>query len=191
MNMQNIFFGSDQSKYASIAIFCAVIAICMTVLFTNNEMTMGQRMFTILVIIIYTTPYILLSLFELTCISSYKNKSGLCWWYGYIITAFIIIISTVVIFSSLMSMLTYSEASKKTEMTENHSKMQQKSADDLAKNMMTEPIKEPKKEEVSNNNLAPDVGMDVPVANSTMSNDIIGYAFDDVGASLDEGFRSL
>ena len=76
-------------------------------------------------------------------------------------------------------------------MTENHSKMQQKSADDLAKNMMTEPIKEPKKEEVSNNNLAPDVGMDVPVANSTMSNDIIGYAFDDVGASLDEGFRSL
>mgnify|MGYP001595851562 CR=1 FL=1 len=191
MNIQNIFFGSDQSKYASIAIFCAVIAICMTVLFTNNELTMGHRLFTILVIIIYTTPYILLSLFELTCISSYKNKSGLCWWYGYIITAFIVIIATVVIFSSLMSMLTYSEASKKVEITEHKSKMQEKNADDLAKNMMTEPKQEPKEEAISNNKVAPDVGISVPVATAPMSNDILGYGFHDVGASLDEGFRSL
>lgn len=90
-----------------------------------------------------------------------------------------------------MSMLTYSEASKKVEMTEHKSKMQEKNADDLAKNMMTEPKQEPKEEAISNNKVAPDVGISVPVANAPMSNDITGYAFDDVGASLDEGFRSL
>jgi hypothetical protein len=139
MNLTNLFIGSEQSKYASIAIFCAIIAICLCVLFTNNEMTFGQRLMIIFVIIIYTLPYVLLSLFELTCISSYNNnKSGACWWYGSIISAFIIFISLTVIISSLMSMLTYTDATNKIEISDKITHMSSEKADDVAKNMMEE-----------------------------------------------------
>ena len=139
MNLTNLFIGSEQSKYASIAIFCAIIAICLCVLFVNNEMTFGQRLMIICVIIVYTLPYVLLSLFELTCISSYNNnKSGACWWYGSIISAFIIIISLTVIISSLMSMLTYTDATNKIDISDKMSKMSSEKADDVAKNIMEE-----------------------------------------------------
>jgi len=137
MNLTNLFIGSEQSKYASIAIFCAIIAICLCVLFTDNEMTFGQRLMIIFVIIIYTLPYVLLSLFELTCISSYNNnKSGACWWYGSIISAVIIFISVIVVISALMSMLTYTDASNKISASEDISKLSPEKADNVAKIMM-------------------------------------------------------
>ena len=139
MNLTNLFIGSEQSKYASIAIFCAIIAICLCVLFTDNQMTFGQRLMIIFVIIIYTLPYVLLSLFELTCISAYNNnKSGACWWYGSIITAIIIFISILVIISSLMSMLTYTDATNKINVSDDLSKISPQKADDVAKIMMEE-----------------------------------------------------
>jgi hypothetical protein len=140
MNLTNLFIGSEQSKYASIAIFCAIIAICLCVLFTDNEMTFGQRLMIIFVIIIYTLPYVLLSLFELTCISAYNNnKSGACWWFGFIISAVIIFISVIVIISSIMSMLTYTDASNKINVSEDLSKLSPQKADDVAKIMMEVP----------------------------------------------------
>ena len=136
MNLTNLFIGSEQSKYASIAIFCAIIAICLCVLFTDNEMTFGQRLMIIFVIIIYTLPYVLLSLFELTCISSYNHKSGACWWYGSIISAIIVFISLIVIISAIISMLTYTDASNKIKVSEDLSKLSPEKADDVAKIMM-------------------------------------------------------
>jgi hypothetical protein len=176
MNLTNLFIGSEQSKYASIAIFCAIIAICLCVLFTDNEMTFGQRLMIIFVIIIYTLPYVLLSLFELTCITSYHHKSGACWWYGSIISALIIFISVIVIISSIISMLTYTDASNKIKISEDLSKLSPEKADDVAKIMMEDvPVSkevEEKPQMVHNiptmyNNESPKYTMEEPTYNSS------------------------
>jgi len=68
ININDIFFGSEQSKYAGIALFMTIIILCMIVLFSNSRIPIGDRFVFVLFILIISIPSILMSLFELTCI---------------------------------------------------------------------------------------------------------------------------
>ena len=48
MGLYDVFFGTTQSQYAAYAILAAIFTICMTILFSGTDMTIGSRLLMIL-----------------------------------------------------------------------------------------------------------------------------------------------
>lgn len=132
----DIFFGTPQSKFAAYAIFAAIIAISISILFTSTDVSIGQRFGVILFIILLSIPSILLTLFELTCIitGGTKKVNWWCWYFGWLIAAFLGIYSVVVIITILISMFSYSNAMDRVKNTEY--KVTKDEADDYAKTII-------------------------------------------------------
>lgn len=112
--ISSLLTGTPQSQYAAIAILIAMIAIILSVLFNENELTLSERFMLIGSVILFSIPSIVLGLFDLTCVSGKTVENSLCWWWGWIIAFMIIIICVIVVFSSISSMLTYNVATVKT-----------------------------------------------------------------------------
>jgi hypothetical protein len=106
--------GTPQSQYAAIAILIAVIAIILSILFNENELTLGERLMLIGSVILFSIPSIVLGLFDLTCVAGKTVENSLCWWWGWVIAFIIIIICVIVVFASVSSMLTYNVATSKS-----------------------------------------------------------------------------
>jgi MFS family permease len=106
--------GTPQSQYAAIAILIAVIAIILSILFNENELTLGERFMLIGSVILFSIPSIILGLFDLTCVAGKTVENSLCWWWGWVIAFIIIIICVIVVFASISSMLTYNVATSKS-----------------------------------------------------------------------------
>ena len=73
INISDIFFGSEQSKYAGIALFMTIMILCVIILFSSSRIPIGDRFMFVLFILIISVPSILMSLFELTCIVTGGN----------------------------------------------------------------------------------------------------------------------
>jgi hypothetical protein len=43
-NISDVFLGSEQSKYAGIALFITILIICLAVLFTSSKIPIEQRL---------------------------------------------------------------------------------------------------------------------------------------------------
>ena len=112
--LSNLLIGTKQSKFAGIAILIAFIAITLSVLFNQNEFSLSERFMIILSVFLFSVPSVVLGLFDLTCVSGKTTEGSLCWWYGWIIAFVIIIISVIVVFSSISSLLTYNGAVSKS-----------------------------------------------------------------------------
>ncbi len=113
MNFLNIFIGSPQSKYAAFAIIIAIISICLSILFSNSDVTFSQRLTFIIFILIGITPGILLTLFEITCIvtgSGFKNNRWWCNWLAWIIAIILIVYSIIIIITVFISMFSINNA---------------------------------------------------------------------------------
>ena len=106
--------GTPQSQYAAIAILIAVIAIILSILFNENELTLSERFMLIGSVILFSIPSIVLGLFDLTCVAGKTVENSLCWWWGWVIAFIIIIICVIVVFASVSSMLTYNVATSKS-----------------------------------------------------------------------------
>ena len=106
--------GTPQSQYAAIAILIAMIAIILSIVFNENELTLGERFMLIGSVILFSIPSIVLGLFDLTCVAGKTTENSLCWWWGWVISFIIIIICVIVVFSSVSSMLTYNVATSKS-----------------------------------------------------------------------------
>ena len=106
--------GTPQSQYAAIAILIAVIAIILSILFNENELTLSERLMLIGSVILFSIPSIVLGLFDLTCVAGKTVENSLCWWWGWVIAFIIIIICVIVVFASVSSMLTYNVATSKS-----------------------------------------------------------------------------
>jgi hypothetical protein len=106
--------GTPQSQYAGIAILIAMIAIILSIVFNENELTLGERFMLIGSVILFSIPSIILGLFDLTCVAGKTAENSLCWWWGWVIAFIIIIICVIVVFSSISSMLTYNVATAKS-----------------------------------------------------------------------------
>jgi hypothetical protein len=134
----DIFFGSTQSKITAYAIFAAILAICITILLTRTDMTIGNRFLLIFFVILTLVPSIFLILFQITCMVSGGNSKERwwCWAYAWIIAVFIIIYCILIIVISFASLFTYNNAIDKVEIQETQNKMTPDNSNQYAKSIM-------------------------------------------------------
>lgn len=150
MGFFDIFFGTPQSLYASYAILAAVITICITILLTGTDLTLGNRFLFIFLVVLMLIPSVFLTLFQITCMVTGGNKNSRwwCWLYAWIMSVFIIIYCVFVIIVSFTSLFTYTNAMNKVENADNQYKMNSENSNEIAKSMI-------ENFETSNNNLPP------------------------------------
>jgi hypothetical protein len=138
MGLYDVFFGTTQSQYAAYAILAAIFTICITILFSGTDMTIGNRLLVILFVILTLIPSIFLILFEITCMvtGGTKDKNWWCWLYAWIIAVFIIIYCLFVVIISLSSLFTYNSAMEKVAISENNNIMTPESSNQYARDLM-------------------------------------------------------
>jgi hypothetical protein len=170
LSFRELFFSSEQAKWAGIAILCAIIAICLSILFNNTELRIDERLSLIAVVILFSIPAVFISLFELNCISTKNTKNEWCGYWGWVIFAIIGIQCILIIISSLMSMLVYNEASAKIISHSEENKVDSENANKIAKEMINVPNRESQGAPESN-----EKGMDIRSNNNDGSQQLGGY----------------
>jgi len=140
MGFFDVFFGTPQSLYASYAILAAIITICVTILLTGTDLTLGNRFLFVFLVILMLIPSIFLTLFQITCLVTGGNKNNRwwCWLYAWIVSVFVIIYCILVIVLCFVSLFTYTNAMDKVKTQENFNKMSMENSNDFAKSIMTE-----------------------------------------------------
>ena len=138
ININDIFFGSEQSKYAGIALFMTIIILCMIILFSSSRIPIGDRFVFVLFIMIISIPSILMSLFELTCIvtGGNMNTRWWCWLLAWVLSVIIIVYCVMIIISMLISMSEYDMANDRLDYSIEKNKMNKDDADMYAKQMI-------------------------------------------------------
>jgi hypothetical protein len=144
MSFIEAFFGSTQSQFTAYAIFGAVISICISIILSGTDMTIGNRFLLIFFVILAVLPSILLMLLQITCMVTGGNKDDhwWCWLYSWIIAIFVIIYCIFVIIISLSSLFTYNNAISKVDMSEQNNKMSPENSNNYAKMMINTNSKE-------------------------------------------------
>jgi len=139
ININDIFFGSEQSKYAGIALFSTIVILCIAILFSSSKIPIEQRIVFVLSILIISIPSVLMSLFELTCIVTGGNiqTRWWCWVLAWVISIVIIIYCIIIIISMILSMSSYDIANERVENDIENSKINKDTANIYAKNIMT------------------------------------------------------
>lgn len=138
MGFYDAFFGSDQSLYTAYAIIAAIIAICVTILFTSTDIPVGSRLLMILFVVITLVPSIFLTLFEITCIvtGGTEPNNWWCYTFAWILAAFIIIYCIFVVIISIISLVTYNNAMDNINNDEEKNKINAQEANNIAKQIM-------------------------------------------------------
>lgn len=138
ININDIFFGSEQSKYAGIALFMTIIILCMIILFSSSRIPIGDRFVFVLFIMIISIPSILMSLFELTCIvtGGNINTRWWCWLLAWVLSVIIIVYCVMIIISMLISMSEYDMANDRLDYSIEKNTMNKDDADMYAKQMI-------------------------------------------------------
>jgi len=138
--LNNIFFGTEQSKYAATAIFLTIALLCFFIIFSNSDISIEQRLMVVFFIILSSIPSVFFALFELTCISAGSgNKSVKSNWCGYLawfITIIIIIYCVLIMIAIIMSMSNYNTAIGRINDNQNSNKVSSDQANKIAKDMM-------------------------------------------------------
>jgi hypothetical protein len=140
ININDIFFGSEQSKYAGIALFMTILILCMIILFSSSRIPIGDRFIFVLFILIISVPSILMSLFELTCIVTGGNSTTRwwCWLLAWVLSVIIIVYCVMIIISMLISMSEYDMANDRLDYAIDKNKMNKEDANIYAKKLITQ-----------------------------------------------------
>lgn len=138
ININDIFFGSEQSKYAGIALFMTIVILCVIILFSSSRIPIGDRFMFVLFILIISVPSILMSLFELTCIvtGGNLNTRWWCWLLAWVLAVIIIVYCIMIIISMLISMSEYDMANDRLDYTTEKNKMGKEEANLYAKKII-------------------------------------------------------
>jgi hypothetical protein len=138
MAFYDAFFGSDQSLYTAYAIISAIIAICITILLTATDVSVGNRILIVLFVIVTLIPSIFLTLFEITCIVTGGTEPNRWWCYAFawILAAFIILYCIFVVVISLISLFTYNNAIDNVNETEKKNKISDIESNHIAKQII-------------------------------------------------------
>lgn len=149
MGLYDAFFGSPQALYASYAIAAAIITIVLTIILTRTDLTVGNRVLFVFLVVLMLIPSIFLTLLQLTCMvtGGNKNQRWWCWLYAWIVCIFIIIYCIFVIVISFMTLFTYSNAMDKVNIQEKMTVMSPQDSNEYAHNMMVETFVTKKMEE--------------------------------------------
>ena len=137
-NLSDVFLGSEQSKYAGIALFITILIICLSILFTSSKIPIEQRLMFVVFIIIISVPSILMSLFELTCIvtGGNYNTRWWCWLLAWVLAIMIIIYCIMIIISLFISMSNYDLANERITEDIANNNVDNANANTYAKNIM-------------------------------------------------------
>jgi hypothetical protein len=136
-NLSDVFLGSEQSKYAGVALFITILIICLSILFTSSKIAIEQRIIFVIFILIISVPSILMSLFELTCIvtGGNYNTRWWCWLLAWVLSIIIIFYCIAIIISLFLSMSSYDLANERiTDDLRNN--IEKEDANDYAKDIM-------------------------------------------------------
>jgi hypothetical protein len=142
-NLSDVFLGSEQSKYAGVALFVTILIICISILLTSSKIAIEQRILFVLFILIISIPSILMTLFELTCIvtGGNYNTRWWCWLLAWVLAIIIIFYCIMIIISLFISMTTYDLANERISDDIVNNKVDNTSentnANNYAKNIMT------------------------------------------------------
>ena len=155
MAFYDAFFGSDQSLYTAYAIMAAIIAICITILLTATDISVGNRILIVLFVIITLVPSIFLTLFEITCMVTGGTEPNRWWCYAFawILAAFIIIYCVFVVIISLISLFTYNNAIDNVNEAEKKNKLSDTDTNHIAKQII---FSDEEKKKMENFYLMPD-----------------------------------
>ena len=136
--LSNVFFGTEQSKYAAIAYFITIVIICFAVLFANSDVPIEQRLLVVFFILVITIPSVLFSLFELTCIvtGGNRNTRWWCYWLAWFLSIMLIIYCVFIIISLFFSMASYDLAVNRINDDEENNKVSKADANEYAKEIM-------------------------------------------------------
>lgn len=138
--LNNIFFGTDQSKYAATAIFLTIALLCFFIIFSKSDISIEQRLIVVFFVILSSLPSVLFALFELTCISAGSGnrafKSNWCGYLAWFITILIVIYCVLIMISIIMSMSNYNTAIGRITDNQNSAKVSTDEANKIAKDMM-------------------------------------------------------
>lgn len=138
MSLFDVFLGTTQSQYSAYAILAAIVAICLTILFSKTDMSYGNRFLLILFVLLSQLPFIFLVLFEITCIvtGGTKDEKWWCWLFAWVIAVFIIIYCILIIIISLSSLMTYNNAIDKVDIVETKERMTVENSNEYAMQLM-------------------------------------------------------
>ena len=142
-NFSDVFLGSEQSKYAGVALFITILIICISILLTSSKIAIEQRILFVLFILIISIPSILMTLFELTCIvtGGNYNTRWWCWLLAWVLSIIIIFYCIMIIISLFISMTSYDMANERISDDMINNKVDNTSdnlnANNYAKNIMT------------------------------------------------------
>jgi hypothetical protein len=138
MAFYDAFFGSDQSLYTAYAIIAAIIAICITILLTATDVSVGNRILIVLFVIVTLIPSIFLTLFEITCMVTGGTEPNRWWCYAFawVLAAFIIIYCIFVVIISLVSLFTYNSAIDNINEIEQKNKLSDIDSNHIAKQII-------------------------------------------------------
>jgi hypothetical protein len=155
MALYDAFFGSDQSLYTAYAIMAAIIAICITILLTSTDISIGNRILIVLFVIITLVPSIFLTLFEITCMVTGGTEPNRWWCYAFawILAAFVIIYCVFVVIISLISLFTYNNVIDNVNEIEKKNKLSETATNNIAKEIINS---DEEKKKMENFYLMPD-----------------------------------
>jgi len=138
MSFFDLLIGSEQSKYAAIAIISVIFVICMSFLINNTDVSLSERFVTVILLILIVLLPACLALFELTCIvnGDSKNSDTYCGYYAWAITLIIIIHCVIIIVSTFSSMFVYKKAKITVEADKKVNTLSPANAKQIAENMM-------------------------------------------------------
>lgn len=107
MKLVDAFIGPVQSKYSAVAVLSALLVICMAILFSKNNISLGKKLMACFMLVIFSLPSILFILFQLSCIvTGSGEETPWCGIYAWIIVFFIIVYSIIVVIMTITSMST-------------------------------------------------------------------------------------
>lgn len=135
----NAIVGTTQSKYAAVAIFIALLILCITTFIIESNVSIGKRLLTVLFIILLAIPGIILSLLELTCIVTGGKFNSKNWWcsvLAWVIAIMIILYCVLIVIASINSIMTYSDAKKKITEYNEIKKIDPEEANDFANTIL-------------------------------------------------------
>jgi hypothetical protein len=188
MSFTEAFFGSTQSQFTAYAIFAAIISICISIILTGTDMTIGNRFLLIFFLILAVLPSVLLMLLQITCMVTGGNENDhwWCWLYSWIIAIFVIIYCIFIIIIALSSLFTYNNAINKIDINEQNNKMSPESSNNYAK-MMIETNSKDAIEKFMNSTEEDMIEMTNPQVENEMPTSSIPEEFED---NAEQGFAN-
>jgi hypothetical protein len=105
-SIASIFVGVPQSHLAGTAILLVIIALSIFILFGKEQISVGEKVGIVLVMLLMALPTILLTLFQLNCVVTGAGSKGQRWWcdaYAWLVAVLIVVYCVLLVVAAVLS----------------------------------------------------------------------------------------